>query len=156
MLDKSYAAKPGILCCQMKEKNLANDFYCCLVAVLCPSLLQPHGLQTASLLCSWDFPYKKTGVDCHFLLQGIFWTQGLNPCLQHWKADLLPLSYLGSPPSDLRSPKYQDSQHGVHEPFMKMVQHFCGHLCTACTLILVCGKFYHTILCVFRSRLFLY
>ena len=26
-------------------------------------------------------------VGCHFLLQGIFWTQGLNPHLLHWQAD---------------------------------------------------------------------
>ena len=29
-------------------------------------------------LCPWDFPGKNTGVDCHFLLQGIFPTQGSN------------------------------------------------------------------------------
>ena len=31
----------------------------------------------------WDFPGKSTGVGCHFLLQGIFPTQGLNPGLPH-------------------------------------------------------------------------
>ena len=30
-----------------------------------------------------EFPGKNTGVGCHFLLQGIFLTQGLNPCLLH-------------------------------------------------------------------------
>ena len=37
---------------------------------------------------------------CHFLLQGIFLTQGLNPCLlhlQHWQADSLPLAPPGKP-----------------------------------------------------------
>ena len=29
----------------------------------------------------WDFPGKNTGVVCHFLLQGIFPTQGWNPCV---------------------------------------------------------------------------
>ena len=29
----------------------------------------------------WDFPGKNTGVGCHFLLQEIFPTQGLNPVL---------------------------------------------------------------------------
>ena len=29
----------------------------------------------------WDSPGKITGVGCHAFLQGIFWTQGLNPCL---------------------------------------------------------------------------
>ena len=33
----------------------------------------------------------------YFLLQGIFPTQGLNPCLLHWQAGRLPLRHLGSP-----------------------------------------------------------
>ena len=39
-------------------------------------------------------PGKNTGVDCHFLLQGIFPTQGWNPlllCLLHWQAGSSPL-----------------------------------------------------------------
>ena len=35
------------------------------------------------LLCPWDCPGKNTGVDCHFLLQGIFPTQGSNQHLNH-------------------------------------------------------------------------
>ena len=31
-----------------------------------------------------------------FLLQGIFPTQGSNPCLLDWQEDSLPLSHLGS------------------------------------------------------------
>ena len=49
--------------------------------------LRPHRLWPARLLCPWDFPSKNTGVGCHFLLQGIFPTQGSNPRLlplQHW------------------------------------------------------------------------
>ena len=38
--------------------------------------LQPHGPWPARLLCPWDSPGKNTGVGCHFLLQGIFLTQG--------------------------------------------------------------------------------
>ena len=34
-------------------------------------------------LCSWDFSSRDTGVGCHFLLQRIFLTQRLNPCLLH-------------------------------------------------------------------------
>ena len=52
------------------------------------------------LLYPWDFPGKNTGVGCHFLLQGISLTQGLNPCLLcllHWHVGSLPLSPLGSP-----------------------------------------------------------
>ena len=61
-----------------------------LVSGCCPSAcsvmsnsLQLHGLQPARLLCPWDFPDKNTGVAYHFLLQGIFPTQGLNPSLLH-------------------------------------------------------------------------
>ena len=43
--------------------------------------LWPHGLQPTRLLCTWEFPGKNTGMGCHFLLQRIFPTQGLNPCL---------------------------------------------------------------------------
>ena len=43
--------------------------------------LQPHGLQPTKLLGRWDSPGKNTGVGCHFPLQGIFPTQGLNPHL---------------------------------------------------------------------------
>ena len=51
-------------------------------------------LWTARLLCPWDSPGKNTGVNCHFLLQGIFPTQGSNPCLLcllHRQAGSLPL-----------------------------------------------------------------
>ena len=43
--------------------------------------LWPHGLQTTRLLCPCHSPGKKTGMGCHFLLQGIFLTQGSKPCL---------------------------------------------------------------------------
>ena len=50
--------------------------------------LQPYGLYPVKLLCWWDPPGKNIGMDCHALLQGIFLTQGLNPCLLcllHWQ-----------------------------------------------------------------------
>ena len=34
-------------------------------------------------------------MDCHLLLQGIFLTQGLNPCLLHCRQIICPLSHLG-------------------------------------------------------------
>jgi len=56
-------------------------------------------MEPARLLGPWDFPGKNSGagVGCHFLLQGIFPTQGPNLCLLHWQMDSLPLSYQGSP-----------------------------------------------------------
>ena len=44
------------------------------------------------LLCSWNFPGNSPGVDCHFLLQGIFPTQGSNPGLPHCRQMLYCLS----------------------------------------------------------------
>ena len=41
----------------------------------------------------WDFPGKNTGVGCHFLLQGIFPTQGSNPSLLHCRQMLYHLSH---------------------------------------------------------------
>ena len=41
-------------------------------------------------------PGKNTGVGCHFLLQGIFPTQGSNPGLLHCRQTLYHLSYQGS------------------------------------------------------------
>ena len=69
----------------------------CVFAQLCPTLFDPSGLQPARLLCPWDSPCKKIGVDCHFLLQGIFPIQGSNLCLLPWQGDSSPLSHLRSP-----------------------------------------------------------
>ena len=55
-------------------------------------LENPNGLQPTRLLCPWDFPGNSTRVDCHFLLQGIFPTQGLNPGLPHPRQTLYRLS----------------------------------------------------------------
>ena len=45
----------------------------------------------------WDSPGRNTRMGCHFLFQGIFMTQGLNPHFLHWQADPLPLSHLRNP-----------------------------------------------------------
>ena len=57
--------------------------------------LWPLGLYPTKLLHSWSSPGKSTGVGCHFLLQRIFLTQGLNLGLQHCRQMLYPLSYQG-------------------------------------------------------------
>ena len=53
----------------------------------------------------WDFPGKSTGVGCHFLLQGIFLTQGSNPGLPHCRQALYRLSHQESPGSTRQSSK---------------------------------------------------
>ena len=44
-------------------------------------VVHPHGLQPTTLLHLWNFPCKETGMDFHFLLQGIILTQESNPHL---------------------------------------------------------------------------
>ena len=58
--------------------------------------LQPHGLQPTRLLCPWDFLGKNIGVVCHFLLQEIFLTQGLNLGFLHYRQMIYHLSHWGS------------------------------------------------------------
>ena len=43
------------------------------------------------------FQARAPGVGCHFLIQGIFPTQGSNPGLQHWRQTLYRLSHQDSP-----------------------------------------------------------
>ena len=52
--------------------------------------LWPHGLSSP-----WNSPGLNTGVGSLSLLQGIFPTQGLNPCLPHCRQILYHLSYQG-------------------------------------------------------------
>ena len=80
------------------------------------------------LLCPWDFPGKNTGVSCHFLLQGIFQTQGSNPCLLHWQADSLPLCHQGS----LRSTDYL-----IFYIFLKVTLHLQSLQSAGCILRVV-------------------
>ena len=75
----------------------------CVLSVCVKSLqscltLQPYALQPIRLLCAWDFLGKNTRVGCHFLFQGIFPIQGLNPCLLfllQCQAGSLPLAPAG-------------------------------------------------------------
>ena len=60
----------------------------------------PWTVACTKLRRPWDFPGKSTGVGCHFLLQGIFLTQGLKPGLPHCRQTLYRLSHQGSPNLD--------------------------------------------------------
>ena len=63
-----------------------------LVPKMCPTRRNPMNSSPTRFLYPWGSPGKNTGVGCHFLLQGIFLTQGSNPGLLHWQADSSPLS----------------------------------------------------------------
>ena len=78
--------------------SFSNYFLVCVcVCSEMPNSLLHYGLQPARLLCSWNFPGKNTGAGFHFLLQGIFLTQGSNLHLLRWQVGSLPLYHLGSP-----------------------------------------------------------
>ena len=63
-------------------------------------LFVTHGLQTARLLCPWDFPSKNPRVGCHALPPGDLPNPGIeftSPVSLALQADSLPLSRWGSP-----------------------------------------------------------
>ena len=81
---------------------------------------------------SWDSPGKITGVGCHFLLHGIFLTQGSNlPLLHflHWQEDSLPLAPPGErknflPPWHFHSLIYLHNKiYGRERGFMDLISH---------------------------------
>ena len=84
--------------CNLTTRYTSGFCHHCLVIKSSPTLWQLHGLQPTRLLCPWDFPGKNTGVGYHFLLQGIFLTQGSSLHLLYWQLDTLPLSHQGRPP----------------------------------------------------------
>ena len=56
---------------------------CCVSSSVMSDPWQSHGPKPSRLLCLWNSPGMNTEVGGHFLLQGIFSTQGLNPGLLH-------------------------------------------------------------------------
>ena len=63
------------------------------VAQSCQTLCD--AMDPIRLLHPWDFPGKNTGMGCHFLLQEIFPTEGLNLGLLHRRQTLYRLSHQG-------------------------------------------------------------
>ena len=56
------------------------------------------------------------------LLQGIFLTQGSNPCLLHWKAESLPLSHQASPLSRLGTWKKRCMSSGYQQWYKQKIK----------------------------------
>ena len=70
----------------------------CSVTHLYLTLCSPMNYIVCQAQLPIDFSRKNTGVGYHFLLEGIFPTQGSNPhllCLLHWQAGSLPLAQPG-------------------------------------------------------------
>ena len=86
---------------------------CVCHQVMSDSLWPSQGLcDPSGLLCPWDSPGKNTGVGCRSLPQGIFPTQGWNPCLPccrqilyHWATGepRMACRQASSPPSLLHT-----------------------------------------------------
>ena len=71
-----------------------------LIVKSCPTLCDTMDNSPMDyILCPWDSPGKNTGKGCHFLLQGTFPTQELNPGLLHCRQILYQLSYEGTHPN---------------------------------------------------------
>ena len=91
-----------------KDKGVQQDIYTfystsCVSHPVVSSSLGPHGLQPASLLCPWNLQAGYWS-SCHFLLQGIFPTQGSNQ-VSPMQTD----SLLSEPPGNLHSNSYQSA-----------------------------------------------
>ena len=93
---------------ELKEKDIkcTTGRVCNSHSTVCAQsrpTVRSHGLEPARLLCPWNLPGKNAGVGCHFLLQGIFLTQGSNLSLLHllhWQANSLPTALPGKPNSN--------------------------------------------------------
>ena len=69
---------------------------CAQLLVLSDSFVTPRTTALQASL-SRDFPGKKTRVGCHFLLQRIFLTQELNPCVSYIAGRLFSAEPLEKP-----------------------------------------------------------
>ena len=70
-------------------KSLYQNTKClhvlCLVVQSCLTLCDPMDYSPPGSSCHGDSLGKNTGMGCQALLQGIFPTQGSNPCLLHYR-----------------------------------------------------------------------
>ena len=100
------AIKPGLINCKGALRRVINsgsfwldresEFVFMLVAQSCLTLCYPMDCSPPGSSVHGIFPSKDPGVGCHFLLQGIFPTQGWNLGLLHCRKILYHLSYQGS------------------------------------------------------------
>ena len=79
--------------CKYLSFHLNEGSVCVRCSVMSQSLVIPWTHQAP---LSMEFSRQEYWSGCHFLLQGIFWTQGSNSHLRHWQVDSLPLRHQGS------------------------------------------------------------
>ena len=73
-----------------------SNILCVFSYSVTSSSLRHFELEHARLLHPWDFSGRNTGMGCHFLLQGIFLTPGLNLCLLNCRQILYSLIHQGT------------------------------------------------------------
>ena len=78
-----------------------------------------------------EFSRQEYWSGCHFLLQRIFLTQGLNPGLPHCRQTFYHLSHLGSPQCYKKTSKNIASFHEI-----------IGHLSGRCKMLVLRNQFY--------------
>ena len=86
----------------MRIRKYHHHPLCVSCFQLCPTLWDPMDCSPPGSSVHRLFQAKNIGVGGHFLLQGIFSSEGANVLLLrllHLQADSLPRSHLGSPPS---------------------------------------------------------
>ena len=98
-------SRQGSVSCQ-RYKGPEQIFSCayvwvCVVPQSCPTLSDPMDCSppnptTPRLLSPWDFPGKKSGLGCHFLLQSIFPHRG-RTCVSHIAGRLFNTEPPGKP-----------------------------------------------------------
>ena len=74
--DSSCPLLPGKIASTASQTVLLLLMCVCLVTQSCPPLCDPMGCSPPGSSVHGDSPGKSTEVGCHFLLQGIFLTQG--------------------------------------------------------------------------------
>ena len=85
-----------------KVKQCHCDRVKVLLAQLCLTLCEPHGLWPLRLICPQNSPGRNTGVGFSSLLQGIFLTRGSNLGLLLCRQILYHLSHQGGHCSNRR------------------------------------------------------
>ena len=91
---------PSLLRSLWKFSRISSWQNCCLLCMCTQShstLYNPMDSSLPGFSVPANSPGKNTEVGCHFLLQGIFLSQGSNPCLLHllhWQADSLQWHHL--------------------------------------------------------------
>ena len=116
-----------------------------LVAQLCLPFCDPTDWQTppvtARLFSPWNSPGKNTGVGCHFLLRGIFRTQGSNQGLSCFRQILYHLSHQGSYAGKMKVRRRSKVQgtHGVAWNIVVLDFSICFQIHSLLFCVLLCA-----------------